>query len=896
MRSLLLFVSGVAATATTLTNLQSRLSSRPLVSKCGQSESIPRWDVQSSTSVDRDMSKVSLADFDSSSWHHADISHCTLMGCLIEAGVYDVDELFFSQNLNKVNWGQFTVPWLYRNEFDLTPGGGEHYILQTNGINSKADLFFNGKQIATKEYQAGAYGGHTYDVSGLVGHQNALVVRAYPTDVNYDFAVGFVDWNPSSPCNDTGVWRDITIKQTGPVSLGPLSVHSEIETPVEGKSAVVTLQATAQNMEDRKVHVQLEGSIAEEDSYPLSSSTKSITLGPHESRVMQIKLDLQTPKIWWPKHWGDQPMYGAKLSVSSGSELSDVVQSPFGVRNATYHVNGYQDGMFSVNGHHFQVLGGGYASDIFLRWDSERFSTMAQYVLDMGMNSIRLEGKMDQPELYEIADRMGLMILPGWECCDKWESWSYNDELSVSPVPVWDENDYETANASMLHEAAVLQPHPSILGYLIGSDYWPDNRATELYLAALEGVNWQAGIVASAGKLGYPNQTGPGGMKMNGPYDWVPPNYWYDTKPASKRYGAAFGFGSELGAGVGTPEIGSLKKFLNASDLEDLWTKPKKALFHMSTNVSSFYNREIYDKAMSNRYGAPTSLDDYLLKAQMMDYEATRAEFEGFSALWNAERPATGAIYWMLNDAWPGLHWNQFDYYLHPGGSYFGTKVGSRKEHVAFDYLNKNVWLINHSLDSNGPRTVEIELMNLEGKSLSQQKIKTSTKANTAANIGDVAGMDKLKEVAFLRLVLYGADGESLSRNVYWITNSVDVLNWDKSSWFSTPVTDYVDYTALSSLKAAKIVATSSAHQKTESAAKRHTVTLENRSDVPAFFIRLNLADSHGEDVVPVTWSDNYVTLWPHENLSLDVDDGAGDGAVVQVSGWNVGKSNVKLL
>lgn len=126
----------------------------------------------------------------------------------------------------------------------------------------------------------------------------------------------------------------------------------------------------------------------------------------------------------------------------------------------------------------------------------------------------------------------------------------------------------------------------------------------------------------------------------------MPPNYWYD----GDTLGTAFGFGSELGTGVGTPEIGSLKKFLSPSDLDDLWTKPDKGLYHMSTNESSFHTRKRYNKGLYNRYGAPTGLDDYLLKAQIMDYEATRSEFEAYRANWNSNRPATGLIYWMLNN------------------------------------------------------------------------------------------------------------------------------------------------------------------------------------------------------------------------------------------------------
>lgn len=189
----------------------------------------------------------------------------------------------------------------------------------------------------------------------------------------------------------------------------------------------------------------------------------------------------------------------------------------------------------------------------------------------------------------------------------------------------------------MLHEASMMQTHPSVLAFLVGSDYWPNDRAALIYVDALRSWDWPNPIVASAGELGFPEILGFSGMKMDGPYDYVPPNYWY-----GEQVGAAFGFGSEEGPGVGTPEIRSLKKFLSEGDLDDLWTQPDKGLFHMSSNVSSFYDRSIYNDALWNRYGSPKSLEDYLLKAQIMDYEATRAEFEGFTSLQDASRPSTG--------------------------------------------------------------------------------------------------------------------------------------------------------------------------------------------------------------------------------------------------------------
>lgn len=230
------------------------------------------------------------------------------------------------------------------------------------------------------------------------------------------------------------------------------------------------------------------------------------------------------------------------------------------------------------------------------------------------------------------------------------------------------------------------------------------------------------------------------------------------------------------------------------------------------------------------------------------------------------------------------MHWNQFDYYLHPAGSYFGTKTASRIEHVAYDYVGKNVYIINQSLKTEGTRSIDIELIDTAGKSLAAKTVSTETTPNTSKKVIAVPGVDNIEDVAFLRLVLSDSEGAALSRNVYWLSKSLDKLNWDRSSWFSTPVTAFADFTALEDLETASIVVSVGT-----AASGSSTVTLRNQADVPAFFIRLNLVDGMGNDVVPVLWTDNYVTLWPHEEMEVQVTYDTSLSASVQASGWNFG-------
>jgi exo-1,4-beta-D-glucosaminidase len=871
-------------------------SQAALVSSPGDTAAIPSWHLQSSAVAGTNLEGLSRTGLDTRSWHHVRTSKCTLMGCLVEAGVYKEHELFYSDNLRKVDETQFSVPWIYRHEFSLEPGPGKHFFLQTHGISSRADIFLNGKQVASAAEQAGSYVGRNYDITKLVEKHNALAIQVYPTSYYYDLALGWVDWNPWPADNGTGVWRDIEIKQTGAVMLEPLRVVTQLGPTLGDEPAHITLKALAHNLEDYPVTVTATALITPKSGGRSIPLKQTFTLQPLSTIDLVLSTTIPNPQIWWPRQWGPQPLYTATLTLTTPHTTtpSDHTTTTFGLRTVTTTLNAHNDTTFHINSRPFQVLGAGYTPNLFLRSSPSQWETELRYVLDLGLNTVRLEGKNEHPALYAIADRLGVMLLPGWECCDKWEAWAYNTDLAVSPVPVWDDEDYKIARDGMAHEAGMMQTHASVMGFLVGSDYWPDERATRGYLEAFAGVDWQTPVLGSASKRGFSEQTGPSGMKMEGPYDWVPPGYWWDTDPAGERLGAAYGFGSELGAGVGTPELGSLRRFLGEGELEDLWRSPNRSLFHMSRETSQFETREIYNAGLWNRWGPPESLEDYLMKAQLMDYEATRAQVEAYTAMWNAERPATGMIYWMLNNAWPSLHWNLWDYYMRPAGSYFGAKVGARMENVVFDYVRRAVWLVNRSLDKHGDRLVEVEVMDLHGKVVYNDKVATTTTPNTSKNIASLQDvLANVTDVVFLRVALYDAHkpGNVLSRNVYWVAKEPDVLEWASSTWYVTPVSTYVDYTALNKLQPA--------HVKARGAWNRHgvDVTLENTAAVPAFFVSLNLVDKDGRDVLPVTWEDNYVTLWPGESMTLRATVlGAGNAPwEVVVAGKNVGRMSVGL-
>lgn len=93
----------------------------------------------------------------------------------------------------------------------------------------------------------------------------------------------------------------------------------------------------------------------------------------------------------------------------------------------------------------------------------------------------------------------------------------------------------------------------------------------------------------------------------------------------------------------------------------------------------------------------------------------------------------------------------------------------------------------------------------------------------------------------------------------------------------------YADFSALDSLATAEVAVT----------IDNDKVTLENKSDVVAFFVRMDLKDASGE-IVPGFWSDNLVTLQPRQTLTFTCK--RENSTTLTVSGWNVKEKKIDIL
>jgi exo-1,4-beta-D-glucosaminidase len=520
-----------------------------------------------------------------------------------------------------------------------------------------------------------------------------------------------------------------------------------------------------------------------------------------------------------------------------------------------------------VNGRRILVRGAGWTSEMMLRYSRERYEQEVRYVRDMGLNTIRLEGKLEDDSFYDVTDREGILVMPGWCCCDHWEKWDK-----------WDDEDLPVAVASLRDQSLRLRGRPSVFTWLNGSDGPPPAAVEKAYLDVLRETGFPNPVVSSATEK-KAEISGESGMKMRGPYEWVPPNYWYEDT----TLGGPHGFATEIGPGPAPPPLESLKRFLPA---DRLWPVNEAWSYHCGGGP--FKTLDVFNQALDARYGPSRSVEEYARKAQVAAYESHRAMLESFGA---KKYTSTGVIQWMLNNAWPSMIWHLYDFYLRPGGSYFGAKKACEPVHVQLAYDDRSVVVVNGTLEERRGLRATARVLDLASKERFARTEAVDVGPDGVVKAFRVPEPASLNPAYFVFLALDDPAGRAVSRNVYWLSTTPDVLAWDKSEWYVTPVSRHADLTALQHLPPADVKA--EARFERLGREGRARVVLENPSPAIAFFVHLTVRKGEGgEEVLPVLWEDNDVTLLPGERreiaASYALSDLGGAAPALAIDGWNV--------
>jgi len=877
LRSLILFVLGLStilACTSYAADTPSELPERTYLHK--------NWQIQSSCEAKATGEQVSTAGFDTKGWHQSDIP-ATVVGALVTDKTYPDPN--YAKNLKTIpgmNYSDkslfanqempegspFRCSWWYRTEFTPPPGEQKKTEwLNFLGINYRANIWINGHKVEDANDIAGTYRAYEFDVSKLLqpGKPNALAVEVFAPG-KYDLGITWVDWNPTPPDKDMGIWKEVFLRSSGDVAVRNPFVAAKLDAAY--KTAELTISGELRNVSNEAIKGVLR---AEVDGIELQ---QPVELKAGETQVVKFapeqfaSLKLAHPRLWWPYQMGMPNLYTAKLSFEKGGQVSDAASVTFGIREVTSELTEKGHRLFKVNGKKVLIRGAAWAPDLLFRWSSERLDADLAYVRDMNMNTIRLEGRLDRDEFFEKTDRLGILVMPGWTCCDAWERWKN-----------WKGDQNRVAAASLRDQITRLRTHPSVFVWLNGSDNPPPADIEKMYLSIEKELGWPNPIVSSASEQ-KATVSGESGVKMTGPYEYVPPVYWL----ADTKAGGAYGYNTETSPGPAIPTRQSLEKFIPK---EHLW--PIDEVWNYHSGGERFTTVNVFTDGLTQRYGQASSLDDYERKAQAMTYDGERAMFEAYG---RNKYTSTGVIQWMLNNSWPSLIWHLYDYYLVPGGGYYGTKKACEPIHVQYSYDDNSVAVVNGTYETVKGARVSAKIYSIDAKEKASHDATLDLAADSSTKAFDLPKPDGLTPTYFLKLELRDAAGKLLSDNFYWLSLKADVLDWNKrKDTVYTPQKEFGDLTGLNSLPNAKVVITNTM-QESESNSSI-TVVAENKGDSVAFMVHPRLTRGKGgDDLTPILWSDNYFSLLPGEKKTVTArfDSSSLQGAMPElvVEGWNV--------
>ncbi|WP_369974102.1 sugar-binding domain-containing protein [Mycobacterium sp. 3519A] len=877
----------------------------------GQIELARGWSLVSARDVHADGAALSRPDYKATGWHAIPRMPATVLQTLQQDGTYP--DLYYGTNMATVPQDLYKQDWWYRTTF-AAPAGHTTYLLEFPGINYRAEIWLNGHLVAGSDQIVGMHVSHEVDVSRWVnqGQGNALAVKVTPERALQDIdgvelADSWYDWinwnyigyqgpgkNPANgnsfvPDRNAGIWKPVYLKTSGAVVLGPSTVNSQLPLP-RTDSAKLTIYSSLRNASAQQVRGVLRATISRPGK-PDVVVEQPETLGAGEHRDVSLtpdkfaQLTVRKPDLWWPYTMGRPDLYDLRLEFRQFNRPVDTSSLRFGIRSVQqFRDNDEQfpdvgkGGNFylKVNGKDFLVRGAAYTPDLLYASDPNRDAAILGYVKDLGLNMIRLEGKFPGDRITEMADEMGIPLMYGWMCCNQWEKWNQ-----------WDDEDKRVAQDSLRSQIEELRSHPSAFVWANGSDGKPPQDVLAEYHGILSDLHWPNAIVDTVSSLAVDPHTGDrdwDGIQMLGPYSWRPPSYWF-----SGRYPAARGATAEQGDNEQIPPFASLKKFIPP---DKLWPINDTWYFHAGSDDRNSKLTSIR-RAVDRRYGTATGAEDFARKAQLADYESTRAQFEAFAAGgWDNHKMT---IYWMLNNHWPSFFGHIFDYYLRPGGAYYGAKKGLRPLSVVFDsyatgdHDHANVTVVNQTPREQTNLTVRVRTYDLQGRLRDDR---------SADNINVIAGgvtqaltlprLARDSSVVFVRAQLLDKAGNPVTENVYWQSQQLDDIGDPSNDFaFELKQASWADMTGLNSMP--KVALDVSASRAADPSDNRVTIRLHNPSPNVAFFERAELVSTpDGDEILPVEYSDNYVTVFPGETVELHGQAWTGvTPHWVRVTGYN---------
>ena len=840
------------------------------------------WAVQSSAKLTAQGEVLSTTPYHPEGWYPTSVPK-TVLAVLADNGVYP--DPYYGENLKQIagyregRWlrmpedSPFYPAWWYRTEFTLPDAfKGRRLVLHIDGVNFRANVWLNGRQLASDDAVVGMFRRFEFDVDDFVrfGEPNGLALEVtgpgHLPEKDYhtkqvEATTGWDDHNPQPPDLNLGLWRDVYITATGPVALRHAYVDSDLEVPSLG-SADLTVEVHCVNKTDGQVAGTLSGTIEE------IAFAQEVVLEPGETKVVQFtpeafeQLHVKNPRVWWPVDVGPQELYDCTLTFSVVGAVSDTAQTRFGIRKATSYINDEGWRVYRVNGRNILIRGGAWMTcDMLLRLDRRRYNALIRYAKEAHLNMLRSEGFSirETEDFYDLCDEYGVMV---------------TQQIFGRSIP-----DEDLAVACIEDMMLRIRTHPSLVHFLGHDETFPTKTLDAAYQELIEKHSVNRTYQPHSGAFEIENRFKTGGTRTGSLQVWTyaTPGHYYTSKDTG-----AWGFAQSGGIGGIFASPASIRRMLPEEALwppwQDAWS------FHTVTQGAHYYNAVL--KAVYDRYGRAAGFDDFIKKGLALNYECARGMFEAYG---RNKFSATGITTWKYDAAWPAAQtWQYVDWYLVPTAAYYGAKKACEPLHAQYSYDDHSVWVVNNFYEDRKDLKLTARVYNLD---MTEQWSKTAAvdvPANGNVSVFAVDWPEGLTKSHFLLLRLEDGGGKLVSENLYWLSTTPDIPN-KLEEFFGFPKST-MDHKGLATLPAVTLNVSSDVDTP-----GRASVTLENPSDALAFFVHLALTQGEGgTEVAPVFWEDNYFSLFPGQRKTVSaeyyVEDLGGAAPAIHVDGWNVAR------
>jgi hypothetical protein len=752
--------------------------------------------------------------------------------------------------------------WWYRVEFPTPEGwNGRSVRLTSKGINYHAELWLNGERLGTT---TGAFIRGGFDVAPRLKNKgnNVLAVRVWSQPHNGSaheesteagigpngadgvldgptfFCSEGWDWIPTIRDRNTGIWQDIVLHPTGPVMLGDANVVTELPRLPDVTRAEVTIETELRNSTNQEQRVTVEGALGTIVVQQVVTLPPKQTIHVRFTPAQFSQLVIGHPKLWWPNGYGEPVLHELKFRViDSAGAVSDAQTRRVGLRKMSY---AYEPQLVvQVNGRRIFCKGGNWGLDDALkRVSRERLEPYFRLHREANITMIRNWcGQSTSDVFYQLADEYGILV--------------YNDFWLTT-----DPSDMAAADADLFManvEDAVkrYRHHASIALWSGRNEGWPPPWIFQRLADALERLDGSRTFVPSS-------WSDP--VSGAGPYHYFGPQAYFEVAKQKP-------FNTELGVDS-VPTVDALRAFIEPADL---WPISEAWKYH-DLHAVKWGGGQRYLDGIKNDYGEATGFEDFVRRAQMMNYVNHRAMFEGWNArMW---RSTSGVLLWMTHSAWGSNVWQLYSHDYDTHASYFAAKKACEPVHVQWSCADDTVAVVNNLFNVLPDAKVTASVYGLDSKLIETREYKLDVPMSATADVTKILWPATPAEapVQFLKLELRNREGKVLSENFYWRAAKPE------------------DQKALNQLPSVKLEGELSVAQgKNEQLA---TVTLSNPTPHIALMVHAVLRDAKtGERVLPAYASDNYIALLPGEKKTITIAYPAKSSnrpVKVTLDGWNI--------